>query len=179
MPDAPNNKPYVHRRGPDGKMQVGPDWETLIERQIREAMEAGEFEGLPYQGEPLPDDENPYAGQWGLAFRMLKNAGAAPPWIEADKEVRQLLERRDAILASAAAGAAPSPLARSRDRATLADLVRRANLAIGRLNAEAPTDRQHRRPLVLADELARFDEACRGQERGWTQRSTALGGPTA
>jgi len=29
------------------------------------------------------------------------------------------------------------------------------NTAIARLNAEAPTDRQHRRPLVLSDELAR------------------------
>ena len=31
------------------------------------------------------------------------------------------------------------------------------NAAIARLNAEAPTDRQHRRPLRLAEELARFD----------------------
>lgn len=161
MPDAPDNKPLVHRRGADGRMQVGPDWETLIDRQIREALQEGKFDNLPHQGEPLPNDENPFAGEWGLAFHMLKNAGVAPPWIEADKEVRELFGRRDAILARAAAGPAPSAFARRRDRAALEELVARINASIARVNAEAPTDRQHRRSLALADEIARYDEACR------------------
>jgi hypothetical protein len=29
------------------------------------------------------------------------------------------------------------------------------------VNAGAPTDRQQRRSLVVADEIARYDEACR------------------
>jgi DnaJ homologue, subfamily C, member 28, conserved domain len=161
MPDAPDNKRLVHRRDAEGRMQVGPDWETLIERQIREAMEEGRFDNLPHQGEPLPNDDNPYAGDRALAFHLLKNAGVAPPWIEADKEVRELLGRRDAILARAAAGPAPSAFARRRDRAALEELVARINAAIARVNAESPTDRQHRRPLALADELVRYDEACR------------------
>jgi DnaJ homologue, subfamily C, member 28, conserved domain len=160
MPEAPDSKPVVHRRGPDGRMEVGPDWETLIERQIREAMEAGEFDNLPLQGAPLPIHDNPYAGDWGLAFHLLGNAGVAPPWIEADKELRELLRRREAILARAATEPAPSAFARRRDRAALEELVARINGATARVNAEAPTDRQHRRPLALADELARFDEAC-------------------
>ena len=142
-------------------MEVGPDWETLIERQIREAAAEGQFENLPHQGEPLPNDDNPLAGEWGLAFHLLKNAGAAPPWIEADKDVRELLARRDAIVVRAASGPAPSAAARRRDREALEDLVVRINASVARLNAEAPTDRQHRRPLVVADELARYDEACR------------------
>jgi hypothetical protein len=142
-------------------MQVGPDWETLIDRQIREALEEGKFDDLPHQGEPLPNDDNPYAGDWGLAFHMLRNAGVAPPWIEADKEVRELLGRRDAIVARAAAGPAPSAIARRRDLAALEELVARINAAIARVNAEAPIDRLYRRPLVLADEIARYDEACR------------------
>lgn len=161
MPDAPDNKPLVRRRDAEGRLQVGPAWETLIDRQIREAVEEGKFDNLPHQGEPLPDDDNPYAGDWGLAFHVLKNAGVAPPWIEADKEVRELLGRRDAILARAAAGSAPSAFARRRDHAALAELVARINASIARVNAEAPTDRQHRRPLVLADEIACYDEACR------------------
>jgi len=161
MPDAPDPKLMVHRKGPDGQMQVGPDWETLIERQIREAMAEGKFDNLPYQGEPLPNDENPYAGEMGLAFHVLKNYGVAPPWIESDKEVRKLLDQRDAIFARASAEPAPSAFARRRDRAALEDLVTRINLAIARVNAEAPTDRQHRRPLTVADELARYDLACR------------------
>jgi len=50
-------------------------------------------------------------------------------------------------------------LARRRDRALLEDLVRRINAAVARINAEAPTPRQHRRPLDLAAELARFEAA--------------------
>jgi DnaJ family protein C protein 28 len=161
MPEAPDSKPLVHRRDAEGRLQVGPDWESLIDRQIREAMEEGQFDNLPHQGKPLPNDDNPYAGDRALAFHVLRNAGVAPPWIESDKEVRELLARRDAILARAASEPAPSASARRRDRAALEELVTRINAAIARVNAEAPTDRQHRRPLTLADELARYDEACR------------------
>ena len=142
-------------------MQVGPDWETLIERQIREAMERGQFDNLPHQGEPLPNDDNPLAGDMGLAFHVLKNAGVAPPWIEAAKEAEGLLERRDAILAHAARGEAPSGIARKRDRAALEDIVTRANAAIARVNAEAPAESLFRRPVSLPDTLAKYDEACR------------------
>ncbi len=140
-------------------MEVGPDWETLIDRQIREAIAAGEFENLPFQGEALPNDGNPLAGDRELAFHLLKNAGVAPPWIEDDKEVRRLLEQREAIFTRATADPGPSAFARKRDRAALEELVIRINAAIARVNAEAPTDRQHRRPLVSADELARYDAA--------------------
>ncbi len=161
MPDAPDSKRLVHRRGPDGRMEVGPDWETLIERQIREAIEDGRFNDLPHRARPLPDDDNPYAGEWGLAFHVLRNAEIAPPWIEADKEVRGLLDRLDAVLARAGQAAPPSAAARRRDRSAIEDLVVRINAAVARLNAEAPTDRQHRRPLTSAEVLARYEAACR------------------
>jgi hypothetical protein len=38
--------------------------------------------------------------------------------------------------------------------------VAQVNASIARLNAEAPTLRQHRHALTLADELDRYDEAC-------------------
>ena len=37
----------------------------------------------------------------------------------------------------------------------------RINASIARANAEAPADRQHRRPLALAYQITRHDEACR------------------
>jgi hypothetical protein len=129
--------------------------ETLIERQIREAMEDGRFDDLPHQGERLPLVDDSAAGEWAPAYRMLRNAGAAPDWIEADKEVRALLERRDAILARAPR--ATSVFARRRDRAALEELVIEHGRAVARLNAAAPTVQQHRRPLSLADELERLD----------------------
>lgn len=136
-----------------------PTWESLVERQLREAMEAGEFDDLPHQGQPLPRDDEAYAGDWAMAFRMLRNAGAAPPWIEADKEVRRLLAQRDALLARVAATPSSRGVASRSDRTALEALVRQVNAAIARLNAEAPTDRQHRRPLDIAAELERLTAA--------------------
>jgi DnaJ homolog subfamily C member 28 len=167
MSNDPDEEPpaedqsLVGRRHADARWQVGGSWEALVDRQIHEAMAEGKFDNLPHQGKPLPNDHNPYAADWGLAFHVLKNAGYAPPWIEADKEVRELLARRDAILARAADGPPPSELAQRRDRATIEDLVAVANAAIARVNADAPSPRQQRRRLVLADELARYDDACR------------------
>jgi hypothetical protein len=130
--------------------------ETLVERQIRDAMADGRFDDLPHQGRRLPIEDDAAAGDWALAFRMLRNAGVAPPWIEADKAVRELLEARERLFAKARRS---QPASRQRLRAELERLVRDLDRAIARVNAEAPTDRQHRRPLVLADELAQLDAA--------------------
>jgi hypothetical protein len=139
-----------------GRRQVAPTWESLVDRQIREAMEEGKFDDLPLHGKPLPVEDDTLAGEWAMAFRMLRNAGVAPPWIEADKEVRELFARREAILGRAERGGATS-FVQQRDRAELERIVVALNAAVGRVNAAAPTYAQHRRPLVLADELARLD----------------------
>jgi DnaJ homolog subfamily C member 28 len=152
----PGRKP-PNRIDEHGARSVAPTWESLVDRQIREAMQAGMFDDLPYAGERLPLEDETFAGDMAMAFRVLRNAGVAPPWIEADKDVRALLVRRDAILGRAAR-ARPSAYVRRRDRADLEHLVTELNAAVARLNAEAPTYRQHRRPLVAADELARLDE---------------------
>ena len=91
-----------------------------------------------------------------MGFRVLRNAGVAPPWIEADKEVRALLTDRDALMTRALGAGSP---ARPRLRRELEGIVLEVNRAIERLNAEAPTDRQHRRPLDLGEQLARLEAA--------------------
>lgn len=138
-----------------------PSRETLIDRQIREAQEAGKFEDLPYKGARLPLVDDSAAGDLALAYRMLRNANFAPPWIETDKEVRGLLADRDRILARARRSSA---LDGSRDVAELTALVARTNAAIFRLNHEAPTDRQHRRPLDLEHELERLRRVRAGED---------------
>ena len=128
--------------------------ETFIERRIRAAMDEGAFDDLPHQGRRLPMEEDALAGELAMAHRMLKNAGFAPAWIEADKAARDELAAVERIVAGA-----PTLGSISRERARV-ELIRRveaANRAIARLNVEAPTDRQHRRPLDLAMELERFD----------------------
>ena len=144
------------RRDGEGRISVGPTLESIVERQIREAMEDGAFDELPYRGMPIPLDDDLAAGERALGFRVLRNAGVAPPWIEADKEVRERLGQRDALLARAAV-AGTSPLARARLRRAFERVVAEANRAIERVNAEAPTDRQHRRLLDPEAELARLE----------------------
>ena len=107
------------RRDAEGRPQIAPSWESLVERQIREAMERGDFTDLPYQGERL----------------------------------EALIERAPRI----------APLSQRRARADLAAIVAAANRAIERVNAEAPTERQHRRPLDPAVEAARLDTAFEGR----------------
>ena len=128
-----------------------PAREKLIDRQIRDAVAAGKFDDLPHQGERLPIVDDSAAGDWALAYRMLKGASFAPPWIETDREVRVLLARRDAILERASRS---SDFGRRRDERELREVVTAANAAIFRLNHEAPTARQHRRLLDLEVELA-------------------------
>jgi hypothetical protein len=139
---------------PDLRNPFAPARESLIDRKIREAQEAGAFDDLPHQGVPLPLVDDSAAGEWALAYRMLKNANFAPPWIEADKEVRALLARRDAVLARAPRASA---IGRQRDRDELTQIVQAANEAILRVNHEAPTARQLRRPIDLEAELAALD----------------------
>ena len=137
--------------------------ETLIERQIREAMEDGRFDDLPHQGERLPLDDDALAGEWALAHHLLKNAGIAPAWIEADKQARALLADRDRLLDRASR---LSPLGLRRARDEMRRLVDAANRAIVRVNIEAPTDRQQRRLLDLDVELDRVERAARGKAPG-------------
>ncbi|HET9347122.1 MAG TPA: DUF1992 domain-containing protein [Candidatus Limnocylindrales bacterium] len=139
-----------------------PAREKLIDRQIREAMDEGKFDNLPHQGEPLPLVDDSAAGDWALAYRMLKGASFAPPWIETDKEVRALLARRDAILERAPRS---TEIGRRRDEQELREVVRTANAAIFRLNHEAPTARQHRALLDLDAQLAALAAAHRGGDR--------------
>lgn len=149
----------AHReRDPEGPDPAEPSRErirdTLVERQIRAAMEDGAFDGLPHKGRRLPLEDDSMAGDWAMAHRMLKNAGVAPPWIEADKAARDRLIELETLLARAST---MSSLSRTRARAAFTMIVDAANQAVARLNAEAPTDRQHRRPLDIAAELERFD----------------------
>jgi hypothetical protein len=130
--------------------------ESLVERRIREAMEDGSWDDLPFRGQRIPLGDDSLAGERAPGFRLLRNAGLAPPWIEADKEARRRLAERDGLLASArGAGRLGADWRRRR----LREIVEAANAAIATLNAEAPSDRQHRRPLDPAAELAALERA--------------------
>jgi len=68
------------------------DWLVRIaEEKIREAMERGEFDDLPFKGEPIGIDSNPYVPEdLRLAYRLLQQNGFLPPELELRKEVFSL-----------------------------------------------------------------------------------------
>ena len=55
-------------------MDVPEPW---IERIIREAAEAGEFDGMPGTGRPLDDLERPYEPDWWVRRWFLRERAAA------------------------------------------------------------------------------------------------------
>ena len=73
-------------------MERPKNWESWVDRQIREAQERGDFDNLPGMGAPLDLTPNPYALDRELAFKILKDAGCAPDWIELDKAIRGEVE---------------------------------------------------------------------------------------
>ena len=148
----------IRRDGERGP-QFAHSWESLVERQIREAMAAGEFDELPYAGQPIPIDDD--GSEMALAHHVLRQAGFAPGWIATDAEIRVLLGRRDAVLARARRAGPP---VRDRDRAELTTLVAEVNALVLRLENEAPTARQHRPRLDLAQELVALAKASTGED---------------
>ena len=75
------------RRDGDQVRTIG-SYENWLEQSIREAQQRGEFDNLSGQGKPQDLTVDPNAGDWDSGFRILKNNGLAPAWIEADKEIR-------------------------------------------------------------------------------------------
>ena len=81
----------------------------VIENRIQEAMATGAFDDLPGAGKPLPIQENPFEAMSGdaMAHRVLKNAGAAPGWVEQGREIRRQLLAARASLALGWASCVP------------------------------------------------------------------------
>jgi hypothetical protein len=76
------------------------EWESAVDRQIREAQERGDFDRLPGRGRPLPDER--WDGEWGLAHHVLKQAGETLPWISLGKEIDALQAKLQQRLCEAA-----------------------------------------------------------------------------
>jgi hypothetical protein len=65
----------------------------LAEQRILDAVSAGEFDDLPGRGRPLVlDDDRGVPEHLRMAYRVLKNAGFAPPEVALRREIAQLEE---------------------------------------------------------------------------------------
>ena len=156
------------------------DWESAIDKQIREAMERGEFDSLAGAGKPLDLDENPFAPEdWRLAFKILKDHQVAPEWIETGKQIRdeiaalaQLLERQTQwqrerlakikLLAPDKSIAEHERLAQAREQ-TIRAYRQRAealNKLIDTFNLKVPNAQLQVPRVRIDEELQRFVDAC-------------------
>ncbi|MFA9430885.1 DUF1992 domain-containing protein [Egicoccus sp. AB-alg2] len=77
----------------------GMSWESWIERQIREAQERGEFEGLPGAGRPIADLHAPRDENWWIKKKLERERIAAlPPALairhERDEAMQRVTEAR-------------------------------------------------------------------------------------
>lgn len=82
------SEPDPTERPPRQKLNAA-NLEGAIDKQIREAMERGDFDNLRGTGKPLNLARDPNVPEdWELAFNLLKNAGYAPDWIETLKQIR-------------------------------------------------------------------------------------------
>ena len=68
-------------------------WETGVDIAIRKAMEAGEFNNLPGEGQPLDLSVDPHTpSDMQLAHKIMKQNGIAPDWIAQSKILAAKLE---------------------------------------------------------------------------------------
>lgn len=152
--DTPD-QPVIHRDA-QGDQQAARDRETLTERLIRVAQRDGHFDDLPGQGRPLALEDDGYAGDMALANHVPRNAGAAPPWIEADKQARELLTKVEALLDHARTS---PPTAAKRLSAELEALTHAHDRTVMQLASLAPSERQHRPRLDGAELRLRLARA--------------------
>ena len=61
----------------------------IAEERIRKAIEQGELDNLPGQGQPLIfEDDRGVPEELRLAYKILRNADCLPPELLAEKEIR-------------------------------------------------------------------------------------------
>lgn len=70
----------------------GVDFESWIDRQVREAEARGEFANLPGKGKPLPSEDAPYDEMWWVK-RKMREEGVSylPATLVLRKEVEDAL----------------------------------------------------------------------------------------
>jgi len=124
------------------------DWcESIANRKIREAIEAGAFDDLPDKGKPIRIESNPFEdpSEW-MAHHLLRVNGFAPPWMEDSKEIEQNLARLRADLKNARPGSVQA-VEQFRERA------RELNRRILTYNLKCPSTHFHLRTLDIETEI--------------------------
>jgi len=89
---------------------AGPEFESLIDKQVREATERGAFDNLPGAGKPIPDIDGPHDELWWVKQLVRREkVSFLPPALALRREVEDVddtvaRERTE----SAGAGSSPT-----------------------------------------------------------------------
>ncbi len=86
-------------QAPDGKAGNLRRWRDLVEEQLSEARERGDFDALEGAGKPLRLAQNVYAGDKALAYSLLKQNKMLPPELERGREIDAELTQAETLLA--------------------------------------------------------------------------------
>jgi hypothetical protein len=166
--------PDAERDRRDPRRRELPDWEYGVERLIQEAQERGEFDRLPGAGKPLRLEDDRWAGDWAMAYHVVRLAGETLPWIalgreiEADRErLQSLLDRTAGRFRDRQAEAEADPAAarqleaeRLRARATYLEAAADLDKKLTEYSFLVPTRRLDPGRLPPHVAAARFDAAC-------------------
>ncbi len=75
---------------------TGNNYKSVVEEQIQEAIERGDFENLPGKGKPLDIEDNPFARDMQMAYKLLKDNNFTLPWIdERNRMLEEITKLRD------------------------------------------------------------------------------------
>ena len=133
-------------------------YRSILEQRMAAAQAEGLFDNLPGAGKPQQlDDDSMVPEEDRMGYRILKNAGFAPPWIELQKTIQADRREIDTWLARANGrwarlGAREQARLRDeyRERLTkLNRLILHYNLVVPGAVGQLPT-------LQLGEELARL-----------------------
>ncbi|GIW01110.1 DUF1992 domain-containing protein [Roseiflexus sp.] len=136
------------------------DFETLVDRLIEQARADGAFDNLPGAGKPLRYDDDALTPEdMRAGFRLLKNAGFAPLWIEARRDIDAERARISAWLQNANRRWSRLPPAiRARLRAEYREMLTNLQRQIASYNLIAPTAAGQIEGLRIEDEVRKLGE---------------------
>ena len=150
---------------PPRKKLNAANLEGAIDKQIREAMERGDFDNLRGAGKPLNLARDPNVPEdWELAFNLSKNAGFAPDWIETLNQIRVEQDNLRAPFERYLKNPPANQEERIRRQAALIETFRAQATALNRTidtyNLKAPSMQVHLRRIRIDFEIEKFlDEA--------------------
>jgi hypothetical protein len=111
----------------------------IAEQKIREAMERGEFDNLPYHGKPLKlDDLTGVPAHLRMGYKILKNAGILPEEMQLKKEIVSLQDLLDACY---------DAIERSTIERQMNEKVLRYNMMMEK-RSHRPTDQRYRAKIL-------------------------------